>query len=338
MPEWATVPDRSAADRTLYVVSAAAAVMPVLALLFLTVQMVAVAAPALVYSGTDFLAGHIFTFGNLYGGDPSVQNGVTAPHGAAYGAAALVLGTLLTSIIAVVLAAPFGVGGVLLLVELPEWTQSLVSVVLEMLASIPSVVYGLWGILTFGPFLSHNVYPLVAASVGAWIPFFGGSTGYGQGLLTAGLVLAIMIVPIVAATTRELVRSVPALTREGAVALGLTRYETIRTVTLPFVQAGIAAATLLGWARALGETMAVLMISGNALNILPHSIYAPTSTLAGTIAAMLDAALTDATDMSLHALAALGLVLLVLTLATNLVGRGLIRRLSSEALPIGRGL
>jgi len=321
-----------------YVVCAAAALSPALALVFLTVEMATAAYPAILYSGLDLLAGYVFTFGNLYAGTPTVQNGIAAPHGAAYGVAALMLGTLLTSIIAVALAAPVGVGAVLLLTELHRRIQFVVSVVLELLASIPSVVYGLWGILTFGPLLAHNVYPLMAASFGTCIPFFDGPTGYGQGLLTAALVLAIMIVPIVAATTRELVRSVPVLTREGAEALGLTRYETVRAVTLPLIQGGIAAATLLAWARAVGETMAVLMISGNALNTLPRNIYGPTSTLASTIAAMLDAGLTDATGMSLHALAAAGMVLLVLSLMTNLIGRGLVRRMSQQALPIGRGL
>ncbi|MHB8618078.1 MAG: phosphate ABC transporter permease subunit PstC [Chloroflexota bacterium] len=325
-------------DRVLHAACGLAAVMPVLALVFLAAQMAISAYPAIVYSGANFLTGHIFSFGNLYGGAPSVHNGVSAPSGAQYGASTLIVGTLLTSLIAIGIGAPLAVAAVLLLVELPRSVQTLLSLLLELQAGIPSVVYGLWGIITFGPLLARYVYPPIAHGLGPWAPFFGGPTGYGQGLLTAGLVLTVMIVPIVATTTRELVRSVPTLTREGAMALGLTGYETTWTAVIPFIRGGILAAAMLGWARALGETMAVLMISGNALNVYPQNIYAPVSTIAGTIAAMLDSALTDATSMSVYALAEAGLALLLITLVTNLLARLIVRRVSSIALPIGRGI
>ena len=131
----------------------------------------------------------------------------------------------------------------------------------------------------------------------------------------------------------------PILAKEGALALGMTPYETVKVVTLPYVRRGILAASLLGWARALGETMAVLMISGNLLDRLPVNIYGSFSTLAASIVDLLDSALTDATGMAVHALAALGCVLLVITIATNLVGRLIIRRATGGVpLPIGRGL
>jgi len=128
------------------------------------------------------------------------------------------------------------------------------------------------------------------------------------------------------------------LAREGAFALGMTRYETVRTVTLPYVRTGIIAAALLGWGRALGETIAVLLISGNALNILPQTIYSPASTLASTIAAILDGALTDSSGMGVRALAEVGSLLLILSVLTNLAGRLVVRRVSGAALPVGRGI
>jgi phosphate transport system permease protein len=200
------------------------------------------------------------------------------------------------------------------------------------------VAYGLWGILFFGPFLAAHVYPVLARVLG-FIPIFHSPVGFGEGLLTAGLVLAVMIIPIIAATTRELIRTVPILAKEGALALGMTPYETVKVVTLPYVRRGILAASLLGWARALGETMAVLMISGNLLDRLPVNIYGSFSTLAASIVDLLDSALTDATGMAVHSLAALGCVLLVITIATNLVGRMIIRRATGGIpLPIGRGI
>jgi phosphate transport system permease protein len=147
----------------------------------------------------------------------------------------------------------------------------------------------------------------------------------------------VMVMPIIGATTRDLLRSVPVLHKEGALALGMTPFEVVRVVTLPFVRNGIIAAALLGWARALGETMAVLLISGDALNQFPHSIYSPIGTIAATIAATLDGALTDGTGMAVSALGALALVLLVITLITNWAGRMIVRSSSGAALPVGRG-
>jgi phosphate transport system permease protein len=329
--------DQTLADHVLRWFCRAAAVAPLALLLVLTWVMLSDAYPAILYSGVSFFTSKIFTFGNLYSTAPTVHNGISAPHNAQYGAATLIVGTLLTSVIALALAVPVSVGGVLMLTErVPRALQFYLSIFLELLAGIPSVVYGLWAIIIFGPLMAQHVYPLLSAALG-WIPAFRGPVGSGQGLLTAGLVLAVMVIPVIAATTRDLLRTVPVLHKEGALALGMTRFETARVVTIPFVRNGIAAAALLGWARALGETMAVLMISGNALNIYPYNIYAPVSTIAATIAATLDGALTDATGMAVRALAEAALVLLLITLATNLLARMIIRRTSGAALPVGRG-
>ena len=330
-------------DRLLRIFCTGAAFVPVLFLVVLAVVMVVNAVPAIIFNGFGFFTGHIWTLGHLYSLIPGqaaptvTRRGVTAPVGAEYGVLTLLVGTLLSSIIAMILALPIAVGGVMLLVErIPSRLQGLLSVFLELLAGIPSVVYGLWGLTIFGPLLAQHVYPALAAGLG-WTWIFRGPVGTGPGLFTAGLVLSLMVIPIIAATTRDLVRTVPVLHKEGALALGMTRFEMVRVVTIPFVRNGVVAASLLGWGRALGETMAVLLISGNALNIFPYNIYAPFSTIAATIAVQLDSAFTDTTGMAVAALAQAGVLLLLITLLTNYVGRLIVRRSSGAALPVGRG-
>lgn len=325
------------ADRVFQWVAGVAATLPLGALAFIAVVLVVYAFPAILYADTSFFTSTHFSLGNLYGSTLSSHNGVTAPAGAAYGAVVFIVGTLTTSVIAIVLAVPISVGGVLMLSEwLPPRLQGLLSTFVELLAGIPSVVFGIWGLTVFGPFLALHIFPALT-SIGAVIPFFKGPVGFGQGLLTASLVLAIMIVPIVASTTRELVKRVPVLAHEGALALGMNRYETVRVVTLPYIRSGIIAATLLGWGRALGETLAVLLILGN-IGYLPHNLYLGTSTLAAQIADTLDSAFTDPTQMAVRALAELAVLLLLISLATNFCGRLVVRRISSEALPVGRGV
>lgn len=312
------------------------AVIPSAALAFLAYQMIKSAYPAIVFNGWRFFTTKTFTMGNLYSPATEVHHGYVAAHGASYGVLPLLFGTVVSSLIALLIAVPISVGGAILLVErLPRRVQGTLGIFLELLAGIPSVIFGLWGVYTFGPLMSRTLYKWIAA---LHIPWLKGATGAGEGLLTASLVLAVMIIPIIASTTRELVRSVPQISKEGAVALGMTSSESVRIVTIPFVRTGILAASILGLARALGETIAVLLISGNALNIYPHNIFAPFSTMAGTIAAILDGALTDSTGMAVHALAEVGLVLLVVTLLANLGGRVLASRFSSVGLPVGRGV
>jgi phosphate transport system permease protein len=313
-----------------------AAIIPTGVLVFLAYQMVKQAYPAIIFNGWKFFTGKTFTLGNLYSPTLETRHGYQAPHGAEYGIAPMIFGTLVSSIIALVFAVPISIGGAVLLIEkLPPRIANPFGVFLELLAGIPSVIFGLWGLYTFGPLLARNVYPKI---IDLGIPWMKSQTGNGQGLMTASLVLSLMIVPIVASITRELIRTVPVVSKEGATALGLTHSEMIRIVSIPYVRTGIIAASVLGWARALGETIAVLIISGNALNTFPHSIFDPFSTLAATIAALLDGALTDTTGMALHSLAEVGLVLLAITLITNFAGRLITRRFSDAGLPVGRGV
>lgn len=324
-------------DKVLRAIAALAAIIPTGLLAFIAVIMIVAAMPSIIFSGFSFFTGSVFNFGNLYATTTIAHNGVVAPPHAVYGALPLIIGTLTTSLIALVIAVPISVGGVLMLSEIiPRRIADPLSVFLELLAGIPSVVFGLWGVAVFGPFIAAHVYPAVSA-LGHIIPFFKGPVGVGQGLLTASLVLAVMIIPIVASTTRELLRRVPILAKEGALALGMTRYETVRVVTIPYIRTGIVAASLLGWARALGETIAVLLIIGDIYSV-PTDVFGNTSTISAWIASTLDGALNDVTGSGVHALAELGLLLLAISLVTNLAGRLVVRRVAGGVLPVGRGV
>lgn len=323
------------ADRVIRAVLLVAAIVPTAALAFLAYQMVAEAIPAIRFSGGHFFATRTFNLGNQYG-NIQVKNGEHAMSGAQFGILAMLFGTLVSSVFALLIAVPVSVAGAILLVEkLPARMQYGLGVFLEMLAGIPSVIFGLWGVYTLGPLLHRTVFQWISDLGIPW--FTGNSPTNPQGLATASVILAVMIVPIIASMTRELVRSVPVASKEGAVALGLTSTETVRYVTIPYVRTGIAAAAVLGWARALGETIAVLLISGNQLNI-PKNVFNPFTTMAAGIAQLLDTALQDPTRMAVHALAYVGLVLLGVTLLTNFGGRLLTRRFSDAGLPIGRGV
>ena len=321
-------------------VGAGGSLVPVLALAFILVVLFVKALPAIRYNGWSFFTGTTWTIGNLYG---PLQKTAGVPHleGAKFEALPAIVGTLGTSAIALVIGVPVAIGTALVIVErLPRPIASTVGGFLELLAGIPSVVVGLWGAVTFGPFIAHDIAPFVARNMPdvPVLNYFRGDTGNGQGMLVSGLVLAIMIIPIVAATTRDLIRQVPILPREGAIALGMSDFECARRVTLPWVGGGIVGAIVLGLGRALGETMAVAMTCGAALGAIPGNIYGTMTTIAATVVQTVDTAFQDGTGFSLRALAELCLVLMVITLTTNVLARLLVRRVSGTALPVGRGL
>lgn len=313
--------------------------VPVLALLAILVVLFIEAWPAIKVNGFGFFTNVQWKPGNTYGAT-AVTKGVVHPQGASYGALPLITGTLESSAIALVVAVPISVGAALIVVDkLPPRLSNAIGFFLEVLAGIPSVVFGLWGALTFGPILAR-----FASHIAPHIPdvpvlnFFRPPTGSGEGLLTSGLVLAVMIVPIVASTTRDLLRQVPLLPKEGGAALGMSDWEVTRRVTLPWVGSGIIGASVLGLARALGETMAIAMVSGAVLGANAHNIYSTMTTIAATIVSQLDSALTDATGFAVKTLAEAALVLMVITLITNVAARLLVRRVSGTALPVGRGV
>jgi phosphate transport system permease protein len=250
-----------------------------------------------------------------------VWHQVWDPNRDVYGALNLIYGTAITSLVALLFAAPISIAIGLYLSELaPGGIRGVVGSLIEMLAAVPSVVIGLWGILVLGPFVQKDLEP-VLGSVFGWTPFFRGAHHTG-GLLPAMIVLTIMIVPISSAVCRELFLTVPTELKEGAIGLGLTRWEMVRGVILPYTRGGVVAAILLGLGRALGEAIAVTQVIGSAQGI--HiSFFALGDTLASRIANQYQGALTHLATSSLVYLA---LILLVFTLVVNLSAQVIVKR------------
>ncbi len=316
------------------------ALLPLAALLAIVAVLFWKAYPAIKYNGFGFFVRTTWRPGSTYA-NPVKTAGVLHPLDVSYGALPLVAGTLESSVIALAVAVPVSIGTALAVVEkLPRRISYAAGLFLEVIAGIPSVVFGLWGALTFGPVLARDFSPLIAKHMPdvPVLDFFRGNVGYGEGLLTSGLVLAVMIVPIVAATTRDLLRSVPRLPKEGAMALGMNDWEVARKVSLPWVRAGIIGAAVLGLARALGETIAVAMVSGSILGTVPPNLYEGFSTISAAIVQQLDGALNDGTGFEVRTLAEFALILAVITLLTNVAARLLVRKVASTALPVGRGV
>ncbi len=281
--------------------------------------------PAVVFNGPGFVVRDMWNLGNLYA-NPVMRHGTMIQPGATYGIFFLIVGTLLTTAIALILAIPAGVGSAIFLAEAVRGRLRLaISIMVELLAAIPSVVFGLWGYVLMIPFLGHYVFPAIAAVLG-FIPAFAQPTGSGYGLLTAGIVLSLMVVPLIVATMRDAIAAQSAAMRESALALGATRFETAVSVLLPGTRKVLIGATFLALGRALGETMAVLMVSGNALNMLPNNVYAPVSTMAAFIVSQLDSALQDPSGMAVRSLAEIALVLSIISIIINALARVLLIR------------
>ena len=238
-----------------------------------------------------------------------------------FGALPFIYGTAMSSLIALVIATPLAIAIGLWLSELaPRGVRGVVGSLVEMLAAIPSVVLGLWGILVLGPFLANHLEPWLHDKLG-FIPLFGEPSSTGTGLFTAGLILTIMVVPIVASICRELFLQVPDELEEGALALGATRWEMVRGVILPSTRTGIAAAIILGLGRALGEAIAVTQVIGGGTTI-SSNLFGPIDTLASKIAASYQGAGSGLEQSSLLYLAA---ILLVIGLLTNLAAQVIVR-------------
>ena len=268
-------------------------------LVFVLVTLIIKAIPALQFSGWHIFTGTDLELRLAVRRRRSRTNGIVHLPGEEFGALPEILGTLATSAIALIIAVPVSIGAALVIVErLPRRIANVIGLFLELLAGVPSVIIGLWGALTFGPFIAHDIAPILANHVPSWLGFVRGSTGNGQGLLTSGLILAVMVLPIIAATARDLIRGVPILPREGAVALGMSDWECARKVTLPWVGAGLIGAIVLGLGRALGETIAVAMVCGVALGSLPTNLYAAMITIAANLVQNIDTAILDKMDVA----------------------------------------
>jgi phosphate transport system permease protein len=289
---------------------------------------------AIGFNGFRFLTDVNWNLGDLYN-DPATVRGVSVPNGAEYGIFVFIAGTVLSSLIAILIAVPLSVGAAIFLAEaVPPRIRPVLSMLVELVAVVPSVVFGLWGIAVLVPFIGNVLGPFLSAALG-WIPggfFAGGNTGNGYGLLAASIVLALMITPIIATTLLDALMQVPKENRESAFALGATHFEVVSKAMMPMVRQTLIGGIVLALGRALGETMAVLMVSGGGINILPGTIYSPVSTIASFIVSQLDSAEADPTDMAVRSLAEIALVLFLITLAVNAIAK----LMSSGALHVGK--
>src|SRR5438132_7013239 len=237
-----------------------------------------------------------------------------------FGALPFIYGTAVSSLIALIIAVPLSIATAVYLTELaPLWIRQPIVSLIEMLAAIPSVILGLWGIFVMIPWLRDHPFPFLKKIFG-WTPFFSGPI-YGVSMLAGGIIIAVMILPIITSVSREILRSVPNLQREAAYALGATRWEVTRIAVLSYAKKGLFGAAILGLGRALGETMAVTMVIGNTPQI-KASLFAPGYTLASVIANEFTEATTD---LYLQALFEIGLVLLAITIVANLLAQLLLR-------------
>jgi phosphate transport system permease protein len=244
-----------------------------------------------------------------------------------FGAAPAIYGTIVSSILALIVATPLALGVAVFLSEFaPPWLRQPVAFTVDLLAAVPSVIYGLWGMFILVPILRQSVMPFLRDTLHLGVlPLFTGPA-YGQSMLAAGLILAIMCLPYISAVTREVLNAVPRSQREAALALGATRWEVIRDAVIPYARSGIIGGIMLGLGRALGETMAVTMLIGNRHEIAA-SLFAPGYTMASLIANEF----SEATgDLHLSALMAVGFVLLLVTFIVNALARWLVWQTARE--------
>lgn len=301
----------SAGDRLYRGISTAFALLIPLVLAFIAAEVLTGAWPMFRTTGLRFLVS----------GEWNVPAG-------RFGAGPMIFGTVVSSLLALALATPFALGVAIFLSELaPPRIRQPVAFVIDLLAAIPSVVYGLWGIFVLLPLLREHVMPFLANTLGlSTTPFFSGPA-YGNSMLAAAIILAIMILPYISAVSREVLLAVPRSQREAALALGATRWEMIRDAVVPYARSGIIGGTILGLGRALGETMAVTMLIGNRPEI-SASLFAPGYTLASVIANEFAEASTTEHTSALMACAA---TLLAVTILVNTLARVLVSRVARGA-------
>ena len=251
--------------------------------------------------------------------------GIQTLQGSTYGVLVYLAGTLASSAIALLLAIPTGLGVAIFLSQIaPRRISGPISFSVELLAGIPSVVYGFWGFAVLGPFLLNVLEPFLADHL-SFIPIFAGPV-YSSGLLAAGMILALMVVPIIASISRDVMTQTPLQLKEGARALGLTNWEITRKIVLPYARTGIIGSVVLGLGRALGETMAVAMVAGVGVELLPKTLFYPVNTIAAFMALSLSTAFTDPSGMFVSALMELALLLLGITVLVNIIARALIKQ------------
>lgn len=312
-PSIANEPSTRAAERTFKTIVSIAAIGMVVLLAGVIIILYLDARPAIERYGFSFLISSDW--------DPVFES---------FGAAPYIFGTIVTSILALILATPFAVGAALFISEYaPKTIGGILSFIIELLVAIPSIGFGLWGLYVLAPFMRGTVDPFLRNVIGP-IPVIGalfkGPT-IGQDLLTASVILAIMILPTILSISREIIAQVPRLQKEGMLALGATKWEMLRKAVLPYAWGGIVGAAMLGLARAIGETMAVTMVIGNSSRAITPSLFTPGYTIASAIANQF----TEAdSEIYFSAIVELGLVLLLVSAVFNIIARLLVRRMNRQ--------
>ena len=303
---------RSPADRLFRGLTQFFAVLVLLSVFGILVTLLAGSWPALKAFGPRFLTSKEW-------------NPVTGQ----FGALAPLYGTIVTSVIALLVGVPVSFGIALVITELaPRWLKRPIGVAIELLAAIPSIIYGMWGLFVFAPVFATHLQPWLTEHLGTW-PIIGGlfeGPPMGIGMLTAGLILAIMIIPFMAAVMRDVFETVPATLRESAYALGCTTWEVVWRVILPYTRVGVIGGIMLGLGRALGETMAVTFVIGNAHDV-NLSLFMAGNTISSTLANEFTEAVTPLYTSSLLAL---GLVLFVLTLIVLIAARLMLMKMRAR--------
>ena len=300
-------------DRTFNIITQASAIAVLVILAGVMLSLVIGSLPAWRAFGFDFFASESW-------------NPVTEK----FGALPAIYGTLVTSIIAMLIGVPVSLGIAIFLTEFcPERLRRTIGTAIELLAGIPSIIYGIWGLFVFAPFFQAHLQPVLIdafANIPILNQLFAGPP-YGIGLLTAGLILAIMVLPFITSITREVFDTVPPVLKEAAYGIGCTRWEVMRRVVIPYTRVGIVGGVMLGLGRALGETMAVTFVIGNAHRIVP-SIMAPGTTISASIANEF----TEATgELYTASLIALGLILFFITFVVLAAARLMLMRIAMKA-------
>lgn len=295
-------------EKLFHYLSLGCALLVPLVILAIGFDLVLASLPALKRFGPGFLS--------TVDWDPVAQS---------FGAASSIYGTLVSTLIAILIAGPLSLAIALFLVELAHPKVSLVvGTLIELLAAVPSIIYGMWGLFVFAPFMAHYFQPFLGRTLG-FLPLFSGPP-LGLGLLTAGLILAFMVLPYISAIARDVFQLVPSVVKESAYGLGSTTWEVTWKVTIPYGLVGILGGMFLGLGRALGETMAVTFVIGNA-HRLSSSLFAPGNTIASTLANEF----SEATELLyISSLLALGLILYLITFLVQVVSQMMLRRLYQE--------
>lgn len=286
---------------------------------FLVFILLAAIMVSLIYGSHESLSKYGLSFLWLNDWDPVNQ---------VYGAVVPIVGTLLTSFIALIIAVPVSFGIAMFLTELaPAWLRRPLGTAIEMLAAIPSIIYGMWGLFVFVPVFQQYVQPLMISTLGS-IPGVGllfQGPAFGIGIFTAGLILSIMVIPFIAAVMRDVFELVPAMLKESAYGLGSTTWEVMWRVVLPYTRSGVIGGIMLGLGRALGETMAVTFVIGNAFR-LSESLFAPGNSIASALANQFN----EASGMQRSALLELGLILFLITTVVLAISKVMLLRLSAS--------